>query len=74
MFLRAKTPENLNLAGNEVPVYDWDLHQYADMLILKNNLSSDDYDKVRLALGLETLGTATQKGIEIGSKVRDNLS
>ena len=27
-----------NLEGDEVPVYEWDLHQYADMLQLKNKL------------------------------------
>ena len=28
-----------NHEGNEVPVFEWDLHQYADMAVLKNNLS-----------------------------------
>ena len=62
------------LEGNAVPVYEWDLHQYADMVILKNNLDTETYDKVRTALGLESLEIATAKGLEIGEKVRNNLS
>ena len=61
------------LDGEEVPVFEWDLHQYADMLALKNKLDPITYDKVRTALGLEKLASATQKGIAIGEKVRNNL-
>jgi len=62
------------LEGEEVPVFEWDLHQYADMDILKRNLDSETYDKVRNALGLEPLAIAAEKGSKIGSKVRQNLS
>jgi hypothetical protein len=62
------------LEGEEVPVFEWDLHQYADMLILKSNLDSDTYDKVRYALGLESLAVASEKGSRIGTKVKENLS
>tara|TARA_B100000131_G_C17959141_1_gene549657 strand:+ start:373 stop:717 length:345 start_codon:yes stop_codon:yes gene_type:complete len=61
------------LNGDEVPVFEWDLHQYADMLILKNKLDVQTYDKVRVALGLETLATATKKGLQIGQTVKNNL-
>ena len=59
--------------GEEVPVYEWDLHQYADMQILKDKLDITTYDKVRLALGLEPIAVAYQKGKKIGEKVRTNL-
>ena len=61
------------LEGEEVPVFEWDLHQYADMQILKEKLDVVVYDKVRIALGLEPISIATEKGKKIGKKVRTNL-
>ena len=63
-----------DMEGDEVPIYEWDLHQYADMNILKDNLDMETYDKVRLALGLEPIAIAAQKGREITQKIRNNLS
>ena len=60
--------------GEEVPVIEWDLHQYADMSALKNNLSPVEYDNVRYALGLEPLVVAMKKGAAITERVRDNIS
>lgn len=62
-----------NSEGDPVPVYEWDLHQYADMLVLKNKLEADIYDKVRQALGLEKLADATKKGIATTERIRNNL-
>ena len=62
------------LDGEEVPVVQWDLHQYADMMVLKDRLDTDTYDMVRLALGLDPLEDATKKGKGISQKVRENLS
>ena len=59
--------------GNPLPIYDMDLHQYADMSTLKNNLDPETFDKVRLALGLEPLKEATKKGQMITEKVRENI-
>ena len=59
--------------GNPLPIYNMDLHQYADMSTLKNNLDPETFDKVRLALGLEPLKEAAQKGQKITDKVRQNL-
>lgn len=59
--------------GNPVPVFNWDLHQYADLAILKNKLNSEDYDKVREALGLEKLAEAERKGKEISQQIKNNL-
>ena len=59
--------------GEEVPVYEWDLHQYAEMSVLKERLSQTVYDKVREALDLEPLAIAVEKGKKIGKKVRTNL-
>jgi len=60
--------------GEDLPVTDFELHQYADMAILKEKLSSEIFDVVRSALGLEPLAVAAEKGKEITSKVRHNMS
>ena len=59
--------------GNPLPIYNMDLHQYADMATLKTNLDPETFDKVRAALGLEPLQVAAQKGREISQKVREKL-
>ena len=62
------------LDGEPVPIIEWDLHQYADMLVLKNNLDVQTYDKVRSALGLEPLLVATEKGKNISKNIRNNVN
>ena len=59
--------------GEEIPVVDLDLHQYADMSILKSNLDSLTYDLVRAALGLEPLEDAARKGKKITNTVRQKV-
>ncbi len=60
--------------GEELPVTELDLHQYANMSHLKNSLDAEVFDQVRLALGLEPLKDAASKGQKITQNVRDNLS
>ena len=62
-----------NHEGEEVPVFEWDLHQYADMAILKNNLSPVEYDNVRFALGLDSLLFASQEGKKITENIRNKV-
>lgn len=59
--------------GEELPVTEMELHQYADMAILKNRLSSESYDMVRVALGLEPMDTAVAKGKQITDNIRQRL-
>ena len=59
--------------GEELPVFEWDLHQYADMAILKSNLDVFTYDKVRLALNLEPMSVALEKGNKISSTIINNI-
>lgn len=59
--------------GTDLPVFEMDLHQYADMATLKNNLAPELYDQVRLSLGLETMEAASKKGAKITQSVRKNL-
>lgn len=60
--------------GNPLPIFDMELHQYADMAVLKKNLAVEIFDKVRAALGLEPLGLAQVKGKDISKKVKQNLN
>lgn len=60
--------------GEDLPVVQWDLHQYADMAVLKDKLSLDVYDLVREALGLEKMKSAAEKGKAITDNIRSKLS
>lgn len=61
------------LDGEELPIYEMDLHQYADMLTLKKGLDSSTYDKVRKCLGLEPLKSASIAGKKITDNIRKNI-
>jgi len=60
--------------GEDLPVSEVSLHQYADMGILKTRLTLDVYDQVRAVLGLEPLKDAVEKGSRITQKIRENIS
>lgn len=62
-----------NLEGDPVPILEMDLHQYADMLILKEGLDEQTYDKVRKCLGLQPLRQAASAGQKITENVRNNI-
>ena len=59
--------------GEELPVTEMDLHQYADMHALKAGLTSIEYDRVREVLGLEPLRTAADKGTKITQRIREKV-
>ena len=59
--------------GEELPITEMVLHQYADMNQLKEGLTQDEFNKVRNVLGLENLRSATKKGEKITESVRKNL-
>jgi hypothetical protein len=61
------------MEGEEVPIVEWDLHQYADMAILKSNLDMNTYDKVRIALNLEPMSVAIRKGNKISNTIIGNI-
>ena len=44
---------------------DLAIHMFANMTVLKSQLSEEEYNNVRLALGLEDLDTASKKGQKI---------
>ena len=59
--------------GEELPVTEMELHQYADMAVLKNNLDTLTYDRVRAVLGLEPMAAAVNKGRDVTNNIRQNL-
>ena len=59
--------------GEELSVTELELHQYGDMLILKEKLDPATYDRVRSALGLEPMASASRKGAEISERIKQNL-
>lgn len=61
------------LDGNPLPILEMDLHQFADMKVLKENLNVDVYDQVRTCLGLKPLAHAVAAGKKITGNVRKNI-
>lgn len=59
--------------GNPAPILDMIMHQYVDMLTLKEKLSAETYDIVRVALGMKTLKEAQRDGAKILDKVEKNV-
>jgi len=60
-------------SGEDLPVTEMTLHQYADMEFLKVGLSEVEYDKVRNVLGLQPLRQAVEAGRKITNSIRENL-
>ena len=61
------------LDGDPVPILEMDLHQYADMKVLKEKLNFELYDQVRDCLGLQPLQEAITAGRSVTSSVRKNI-
>jgi hypothetical protein len=60
-------------SGESLPIVDMDLHQYADMAILKAGLAEEIYNKVRHCLGLAPLRDAVSDGKKISDNIRKNI-
>ena len=54
----------------EDDIKDLAVHMFANMTVLKQELDEESYNRVRTALGLEDLATATEKG----QKITDELT
>jgi len=59
--------------GEELPVTEMELHQYADMNFLKTKLDLNTFNKIRLVLGLDPLEDAVEKGKKISDRIRENV-
>ena len=74
MFESRETGEfEPGLDGNPVPVVQLDLHQYANLTVLKERFDPRSYDYIRQALELEPLQQAAEKGAEITNNIRGAL-
>ena len=62
-----------NEEGDPVPIMEMDLHQYADMAILKAGLASEEYDTVRKVLGLQPMKQAVPAGKVITENIRNKI-
>lgn len=60
-------------SGEELPVTELTLHQYANTDTLKNNLDSATYDLIRKVLGLQPLKEASEAGKKITDNIRSAL-
>ena len=60
--------------GEDLPVTEITLHQYADMEFLKVGLEPAEYDRVRKVLGLQPLKDATDAGRQITQNIREKVS
>lgn len=58
-----------DLDGDPQPIVEMELYQYACMQYLKDALSPDVYDEVRVSLGLDPLNVATEKGMAQSKKI-----
>jgi len=56
--------------GEELPVTELDLYQYANMNYLKQKMTWVEYDNLRFSLGLEPIKTAAIQGARITSNVK----
>ena len=59
--------------GEDLPVTEMELHQYADMALLKEKLSLETYDTIRQVMGLAPMKDAVKKGKHITNEVRINI-
>jgi hypothetical protein len=60
--------------GEDLPVIQLDLHQYADMAFLKDGLDAPTFDKIRETLGLQPLADAAAEGVRITERIRSIVS
>lgn len=59
--------------GSELPIYDMNLEMFVNIQSLKNKISPQLYDEVRMALGLKPLKEAMVAGMAITEKIRSNV-
>ena len=59
--------------GDPMPIVDLELHQYADMDILRDQLAPSLYDLVRQCLELDPLAEAIPAGQKLTQNIREKL-
>ena len=79
MFCSQQTGEfEPDAEGNPVTIIEMELYQYANMKYLSEGLSPEDFDKVRVALGLLPLEEARARGraktLAMAQTIEENVS
>jgi len=59
--------------GDPQPIVEVEVYQFACMKYLEESLSEEDYDKVRVALGLEAKLDARKKGVALSKKMTQEI-
>lgn len=59
--------------GDPQPIVEVEVYQFACMKYLEESLSEEDYDKVRVALGLEAKMDARKKGVALSKKMTKEI-
>lgn len=59
--------------GQDLAIVDQIPHQYIDMQFIKEKLSPELFDKLRIACGMKTLQEARKSGQQILDKVYNNM-
>jgi len=60
--------------GEPQPIVEVEVYQFACMKYLEDSLEPEDYDKVRVAMGLEPKLTARAKGLSTSAKMVNNIA
>lgn len=60
--------------GEPQPIVEVEVYQFACMKYLEEELNAEDYDKVRVALGLEPKLEARVKGVELSKNMVSEIS
>ena len=60
--------------GEPQPIVEVEVYQFACMKYVEEKLSEDDYDKVRLALGLESKLSARAKGLKKSEEMANDIA
>lgn len=59
--------------GNPEPIFEFEIHQYLNMKAVREVLTSKEFDRVRVALGMDKAEEAKKKGEEILKNVEKQL-
>lgn len=61
-------------SGDPSPIYEYEVQQYLNMKAVKAVLSDKQFDKVRVALGMETMKKAKEKGEKMLESIESKIA
>ena len=60
--------------GEPAPIYEYEVQQYLNMKAVKAVLSDKQFDKVRVALGMDTMKKAKEKGEKLLESIESKIA